>query len=159
MMSQSVISIQGFPHRILKMEAARQIVIGAIALKRYQLRPRTYPAQLSDLTPEFAATVPIDSVDGKPLRYRLNPDGTFILYSIGEDEKDDGGDPSPAPPSKSTTWLQGRDWVWPQSASEDEVKMFYAKEAASRAVSRTLAEFEKRYGLSATNSETRATNH
>jgi hypothetical protein len=37
--------------------------------------------------------------------------------------------------------------------------MFYAKEAASRAGSGALAEFEKRYGLSATNSETRATNH
>src|SRR5689334_5166487 len=46
MMSQSILSIQGFPHRILKMEAARQIVIGVIALKRYQLRHGSYPAQL-----------------------------------------------------------------------------------------------------------------
>jgi hypothetical protein len=159
MMSQSVISIQGFPHRILKLEAARQIVIGAIALKRYQLRHGSFPAQLSDLTPEFAETVPFDPVDGAPLRYRSNPDGTFTLYSIGEDEKDDGGDPSPATPSKFTTWLQGRDWVWPQPASEDEEKMLYAKEAATRLGSGALAEFEKRYGLITTNNPSAVTNH
>lgn len=151
MMSQSLVSIQRFPYRIFRIKAARQIVIGAIALKRYQLRHGSFPAQLSDMVPEFVAAVPDDPMDGKPLRYRLNFDGTFILYSIGEDEKDDGGDPLPATSSKSTTWLQGRDWVWPLPATADEIEFFYAKEAATRAGSRTLAEFEKRYGLISTN--------
>jgi hypothetical protein len=158
MMSQSLLSIQRFSYRIFRIEAVRQLVIGAIALKRYQLGHGIYPTRLSGLTPEFVAAVPHDPVDGKPLRYRLNSDGTFILYSVGEDEKDDGGDPSPATPSKSTTWLQGRDWVWPQSASEDELKLFYAKEAATRAGPGPLAEFEKRYGLNATNSPSLTTN-
>jgi hypothetical protein len=159
MMSQSILSIQRFPHRILRIEAARQIVIGAIALKRYRLRHGSYPAQLSDLTPEFTPVALYDPADGQPLRYRLNSDGTFILYSIGEDEKDDGGDPLPATASKSTTWLQGRDWVWPQPASADEVKTFFAKEAASRGGSRALAEFEKRYGLIDTNRPSTVTNN
>ena len=152
MMSQSILSIQRFPQRIFRTEAALQITIGAIALKRYQLRHGRYPAQLSDISPECVTTVPYDPADGKPLRYRLNPDETFVLYSVGEDEKDDGGNPLPVTPSKSTTWLQGRDWVWPQCATEEEIKLFYEKEAATRAGSRALAEFERRYGLSSSNS-------
>ena len=85
-------------------------------------------------------------MDGKPLRYALNSDGTYVLYSVGDDGKDDGGDASPAAASKSTYWLQGRDWVWPQPASEAEIKMYYEKEAATRGGPRALAEFEKRSG-------------
>jgi hypothetical protein len=159
MMSQTILSIQRFPQRIFRTEAARQIVIGAIALKRYQLRHGSLPAQLSDMVPELVAAVPYDPVDGKPLRYRLNSDGRFLLYSIGEDEKDDGGNPLPVAPSKATTWLQGRDWVWPQPATDDEIKVFHEKEAAARAGSHALAEFEKRYGLIATNGPAPVTNH
>jgi hypothetical protein len=159
MMSQSVLSIKRFPQRVYKNEAARQLAIAALALKRHQLRHGTYPARLTEMTPEILVAVPHDPVDGKPLRYRLNSDGTFTLYSIGEDERDDSGDPRPESPSKSTTWLQGRDWVWPQPATADEVKMFYEKEAATRAGSRALAEFEKRYGLVSTNQQLPVTNH
>jgi len=159
MMSQSLVSIGRFPYRIFRIEAARQIVIGAIALKRYQLRHGSFPARLSDMVPEFVAAVPDDPMDGKPLRYRLDSDGTYVLYSVGEDGKDDGGDVSPATPSKTATWLQGRDWVWPLPASDEEVKMFYEREAATRAGGRTLAEFEKRYGLNATNNPSSVTNH
>lgn len=151
MMSQSLVSIQRVPQRVFRTEVARQIVITAIALKRYQLRYGAYPPGLAALKPDFATEVPRDPMDGKPLRYRLNSDGTYVLYSVGEDGKDDGGDSSPTTPSKTTNWLQGRDWVWPLVATDDEVKMFYAREAATRAGGRALADFEKRYGLKATN--------
>ena len=158
-MSQSVLSVQRFPRRIFRTEAIRQLVIGAIALKRYQLRHGTFPRHLDGITPEIAPQVPSDPADGMPLRYHLNSDGSFTLYSIGEDEKDDGGEPLPVTPSKSTAWLLGRDWVWPQPASDDEVKYFHEKEAATRAGARTLAEFEKRYGLNPTNYQSPITNH
>jgi hypothetical protein len=133
MMSQSLVSIQRVPQRIFRIVVARQIVITAIALKRYQLRHGVYPPELAALAPEFAAEIIDDPMDGKPLRYHLNSDGTYVLYSVGDDGKDDGGDVSPSTPSKTTTWLQGRDWVWPLPASGDEVKTFYAKEAAINA--------------------------
>lgn len=158
MMSQSVLSIKRFPQRIYKMEVARELALAAIALKRFRLRHGTYPARLNEMTSEILATVPYDPVDGQPLRYHSNSDGTFTLYSIGEDERDDGGDPRPEGSSKSTAWLQGRDWVWPQPATEPEVKMFYEKEAATRAGTRALAEFEKRYGPGSTNNGSTATN-
>jgi hypothetical protein len=159
MMSQSLLSIHRFPYRIFRSEAARQILIGAIALKRYQMKHGNYPAQLNDITPEFASAVPFDPADGKPIRYRLNSDGTYTLYSIGDDEQDDGGNPLPATASNSKYWLQGRDWVWPQPASDDEIKIFYEREAAARIGKGALAEFERRYGLTSSNSPSPITNH
>ena len=37
-------------------------------------------------------------MDGQPLRYRLNADGSFVLYSVGEDAR---GDARPRAVSRS----------------------------------------------------------
>lgn len=112
-------------------EAARRMAITAIALKRYQLKHGKYPSTLSDLVPEFVSSVPRDPVDGKPLRYRLIPDGNFLLYSIGENGKDDGGDGSSSNtigPGFPDRWnaRDALDWVWPQPAAAAEIQYFYA---------------------------------
>ena len=47
---------------------------------------------LEELVPAYLATVPEDPFSGQPLRYRL--EGTaFVLYSVGQDQQDDGGKP------------------------------------------------------------------
>jgi hypothetical protein len=78
-----------------------------------------YPEQLSQLIPDYLAAVPADPVDGKPLRYRRSEGGTFLLYSVGVNGVDDGGDPAQVDPgaTKSLYWLnyKARDWVWPQA--------------------------------------------
>ena len=112
--------------RLLTCEATRDFVCAAIALKRYQLRHQTLPKDLNALVPEFLSEIPRDPVDGQPLRYRLNGDGTFVLYSIGLDGIDNGGDATPLPPSKSLQWQRARDWVWPQPATAEEIQKFYA---------------------------------
>jgi len=115
----------------LRLQAARNVAIAAIAIKRYQLRHGQWPATLAELTPEFLAAVPIDPCDGKPLKYRPNTDGTFLLYSVGEDGVDDGGDPTNTTisdgGSDSFDWQDptARDWVWPQPATPAEVQNFY----------------------------------
>ncbi len=111
-------------NRLLRMEATRQMAIIAIALKRYQLRHSVWPNDLKSLVPEFISEVPRDPIDGQPLRYRLNQDGTFLLYSIGSDGKDDGGDATPTSPHFSY-WLRARDWVWPQPATDKEIQDYY----------------------------------
>jgi hypothetical protein len=73
-----------------------QMVSAAVALKRYELRHGQLPQSLALLVPEFLAEAPHDFMDGQPLRYRLNGDGSFTLYSVGEDGLDEGGDPSTA---------------------------------------------------------------
>ncbi len=40
-------------------------------------------------------------MDENPLRYRLKPEGAFVLYSIGEDGKHKGGDGSLADNKRS----------------------------------------------------------
>ncbi len=115
--------------KTLRMEAARDVVVAAIALKRFQLKHGQWPESLAKVVPEFLPTVPIDPYDGKPLRYRPNGDGTYLLYCVGEDGVDNGGDPTcpPSAGSPSLDWLnfKARDWVWPQPASPAEVEYFY----------------------------------
>jgi hypothetical protein len=94
-----------------------ETMITVIALKRYQLREGKMPKDLGALVPGYLAVLPRDLMDGQPLRYRRNADGSFVLYSVGKDAKDDGGDSRPADSSTSQQqceWWSGRDWVWPQ---------------------------------------------
>ncbi len=111
--------------KMLTVEVEKQMAVTAIALKRYQLHHGNYPLNLTALVPKFVSSVPRDPVNNEPLRYRLNADGTFLLYSIGEDGKDDDGDPRPPDDSKSRAWQFGRDLVWPQTATEEEIREFY----------------------------------
>jgi hypothetical protein len=115
--------------KVIKVEAARQLTVTAIALRRFQLKNGNYPEKLSQLTPDFLASVPLDPVDGQPLRYRREQDGWFLLYSIGEDGKDDGGDPRPVEGTQSFQWQHGRDWVWPQPATGAEIQKYYGAQA------------------------------
>jgi hypothetical protein len=73
--------------------------------------------------------VPLDPGNGKPLRYRLNPDGTFLLYAIGVNGVDDGGDGTNPKSMKSHDIISGLDWVWPQPASLEEIKAWEAEQA------------------------------
>ena len=81
----------GFLGRAAEAEARRRILVTAIALERYRGKNDSYPKTLADLAPEFLKTVPVDFMDGQPLRYRLTDNGHFVLYSVGLDCMDDGG--------------------------------------------------------------------
>jgi hypothetical protein len=97
-----------------------EMVITAIALKRYELRHGNPLASLAALVPDFLAAPPSDLMDGRPLRYRLNSDGSFVLYSVGGDGQDSGGDSSVAVSNndwQSAAPWAGLDWVWPRRAT------------------------------------------
>jgi len=119
-------------NKVIRAETANRVVITAIALRRFQLGHAHLPETMNDLVPEYIASVPIDPYDGKPLKYRLNPDETYLLYSVGEDGKDDGGDPTNTSSSSSSPYWQGnkvRDWVWPQPATAVEVQNYFETQA------------------------------
>jgi hypothetical protein len=123
-------SISKTPLKALRAETERSLVISAIALKRYSLRHGNLPETLATLVPEFLSAVPTDYMDGEPVKYRRNGDGSFTLYSVGEDGQDDGGDTS-LPADKLNTrqpWLR-KDFVWPAPATPEEVGE-YRREAA-----------------------------
>jgi hypothetical protein len=128
---QSANALYSALRRATKIETTRNVVVTAIALKRYELRHHQFPATLDELTPDLLQTVPTDYMDGQPLRYRPNADGTFLLYSVGENGVDDGGDASldKGVTSSNYYWQNDHalDWVWPQPATEAEIKAYYKK--------------------------------
>jgi len=91
-------------------QASINLAITACALERYRIANGKYPQQLQDLTPRYIARLPVDPVNGKPLIYRLNDDGSFILYSVGSNGVDDGW--LVVSPEDSRKWDLESDWVW-----------------------------------------------
>ncbi len=103
--------------RAVQVETERQMTLTATALMRYQLRHGRLPPNLAALVPEFLTVVPHDYMSAKPLVYRPKADGSFLLYSVGDDGKDDGGDPAPPPGTPPGVWA-GQDAVWPSPATD-----------------------------------------
>ncbi len=62
----------------------------SIAIEQHRRNTGQLPSTLAELVPEFLDAVPIDPMDGQPLRYVLNDDG-YLLYSVGRNRVDDGG--------------------------------------------------------------------
>jgi hypothetical protein len=69
----------------VQLQATRTI----LALRAYQLAHGHLPPDLNALVPEFLEAVPVDDFDGQPLRYSAEKK---IVYSVGKNLKDDGGD-------------------------------------------------------------------
>jgi len=116
-----------FLTKIADAETARRMLVTAITLKRYQLQHGQYPGQLTDLTPQYLRELPMDVMDGKTLRYRPKDEGGFLLYSVGEDGQDNGGEPTilePATGFNRAPWWKGRDAVWPMPATAEEIKEY-----------------------------------
>jgi hypothetical protein len=80
-----------------------------LALERYRRDKGTWPAKLEELTPKLLKKVPLDPYDGKPLRYRRVADGV-VVYSVGPDGKDDGGNIDRAKPTDPGTDLGFQLW-------------------------------------------------
>jgi len=97
----------------LRNETQRRMTITAIALQRYQLKHGCFPEGLDALVPDYASTVPIDPMSGRPFGYRLHSNGDFTLYSMGANGVDDGGDSQPPDASDQFDFWSGRDAVWP----------------------------------------------
>ncbi len=96
----------------LRTETERQLTVTAIALRRFELQHAAWPQKLDELIPDFLAALPADPMSGNYLRYRTDGAAGFVLYSVGLDGKDDGGDPTPAAGTTPGLW-EGRDAVWP----------------------------------------------
>jgi hypothetical protein len=79
----------------------------ACALERHRIANGSFPEKLEALTPQFIAQLPNDLLTGQPYKYRRTEAGQFVLYSVGWNEKDDGG-------TTGRTRFDEKqgDWVW-----------------------------------------------
>ncbi len=91
----------------------------ACALERCRLAHGEYPETLDALAPQFIEKLPHDIIGGQPLHYRRTDppsqssgaaSGNFLLYSVGWNEKDDGG--QVALKADGSVDLEKGDWVW-----------------------------------------------
>jgi hypothetical protein len=98
------------PRKFAWAQAAVNLARTACALERYRLAHGKYPETLDVLAPQSIAKVPHDPIGGQPLHYRSMNDGQFILYSVGWNEKDDGGIVSLD--KEGSVDLDQGDWVW-----------------------------------------------
>jgi hypothetical protein len=94
-------------------ETMRRLTVVAIALKRYELKNHGRPPTLATLIPDYISAVPMDPMNGKPLGYRLDSEFGFVLYSVGADGIDDGGQARPVTPANGGELWDWKDWVWP----------------------------------------------
>ena len=77
---------------LVKADARRRLARLGLALYRYRAQKGRYPDKLDDLQPDFIFVVPGDPFDDKPLRLKQTDHG-LIVYSIGPDMTDNGGEP------------------------------------------------------------------
>ncbi len=61
-----------------------------LALREFHLDRRSYPASLSELVPDYLPSPPLDPFSGQSLHYRQQNE-TYVLYSIGPNQANDGG--------------------------------------------------------------------
>lgn len=94
-------AVQTFAYNQTKVDEA-QI---ACVLERYRFAHDKYPETLDELVPQFIKKLPHDIIGGQPLKYRRTADGRFVLYSVGWNGTDDGGQMCSFPYDKG-------DWGW-----------------------------------------------
>ena len=89
-------------------------VITMAAILRYKKEKGAYPANLEELVIEkYLKELPIDPFSDKPLVYKKT-DGNFILYGVGENFVDDGGEVFRDDKGKLKQFADKGDWVfWP----------------------------------------------
>jgi len=85
-----------------------------IAILRYKQDTGRYPQNLNQLTAAaYLRQLPIDSFADKPLVYKKT-ENNFILYSVGSNFTDDGGEPSTDRTGRVKNWHDNGDTVfWP----------------------------------------------
>ena len=124
----SIGSLSRVLSRAMRAQTERSLVLSAIAVKRFALRHGGPPQSLDALVPEPLRSIPVDYMDGKPIRFRPLPTGGFVLYSVGEDGKDDSGDATLRPGKTNSRMIwDHNDVVWPAPATAKELQAYRAE--------------------------------
>jgi hypothetical protein len=102
-----------FAHRFAQAQVWVDETRIACALERYRLTHGVYPGSLDALAPTYIDEVPHDIMNGQPYHYQLRVNGTYLLYSVGWNQTDDGGQVVLKNDKPSEIDSTQGDWVWP----------------------------------------------
>ena len=72
------------------MDALWRLLMTHLAIEIYHDDLGEYPRQIPDIVPRYLPEVPADPFGDGPLAYRRIGE-RYVLYSLGEDRRDDGG--------------------------------------------------------------------
>ncbi|MHC4643692.1 MAG: hypothetical protein ACYS32_18780, partial [Planctomycetota bacterium] len=92
-----------------------EATVTILALQRYKADKESFPDDLQQLiTADYLRQLPVDVFSDKPLVYRKTDD-SFILYSFGENFKDDDGKPGTDSKGRPRLWGydEGDSVFWP----------------------------------------------
>jgi hypothetical protein len=95
-------------------KVSHEATLTILALRRWQLDKGQYPAALDELVAAgYVKDLPQDPFSDKPLVYRRT-DGDFILYTLGPNFTDDGGESGKDSNGRPTMWRdEGDTLFWP----------------------------------------------
>ena len=95
-------------------KADHEALVTILAVERYRLETGSYPRDLKTLVDaRYLGELPVDPFSDQPLVYKRVGDN-FLLYSVGRDFNDDGGEPGRDSQGKAKIWAETGDAVfWP----------------------------------------------
>ncbi len=96
--------------KFTKLQTQLDLTRVACALERFHLANGNYPESLDALALKFIGKLPHDLINGQPLHFRRTDDGKFLLYSVGWNETDDGGQVVLG--KNGVVEREKGDWVW-----------------------------------------------
>ena len=105
-------------NRAARAQTMAHLAITACALERHRLTHGSYPQTIDALVPAFLTRLLLDPMNAKPFQYRRTDEGWFLLYSVGENGKDDGG------VFRAKAKGPILDWPWPAPGRPDEGSLF-----------------------------------
>lgn len=80
----------------------RHLAATALALRLYAIdHAGQLPPTLDVLVPAYLPDVPTDAIDGRPIRYDA---ARKLIWSVGDNGTDEGGDETPPKPSQTERW-------------------------------------------------------
>ncbi len=106
-------AIDTFSPRVETTAAMFALAKAAAVIKLFELTQGGLPNSLAEAAAAAQATIPDDPLGSGALNYRPLESGGFLLYSVGANGVDDGGDGHVVPSRSREDVESGADLVWP----------------------------------------------
>ena len=114
--------VKNFAQKSVYAQSTIDLAIVAMGLERYHLRHQDYPASLDALVPDYVLLLPQDIAVKSPFKYERRSKDAFSLWSVGWNQKDDGGVVAMGTGKATVIKLEEGDWTWPQVEKPPKTK-------------------------------------